>query len=161
MIGKYAYAVEVPLTNFSAQGQNKFNDLASNSLLNPSGKADLVVVITGIETYYEALYAFTVSGRQVVSQAQASQLAVTFNVANDEPIYQVPYLDFSTVLNYGEVREIEPMPINLQKSYVIVQEALANQNFSAQFNFWYERYTNKEWEEVRAAIIARKKKYGK
>jgi len=161
MIGKFAYSVEVKLLNFTAQSQNEFKDLAANTLLNPANKPDLVVAIVGIESYYASIYAFSTSGRPVVTQADSSKLAVTFNVANDEPLYYTPYLDFNTLLNYGRVKEIEPTPINLQKSYVVVQNALANNTFSALFNFWYEHFTKAEWVQVEAAIKARKLKYGK
>jgi hypothetical protein len=159
MIGKYAYSVEVPITNFTTQGQNKFNDLASNSLLNPASTPGVTPVVQGIESFYASLYSFSPSNRPVVSQADAASLAVTFNSENTEPLYQTPYLDFATVLNYGKIKEIEPTALNLQKSYVLVQQTIAAGQ-STIFNFWFDRFTDKEWTELKAHIKAQKLKYG-
>lgn len=148
MKGRYSYSVEVPILNFAAQSTNKFADVASNSLLNPANKPGIVVAITGIETFYSGLYSQSTSQRPVVTQADAAKLAVTLRVANDEPIYQTPYLSYCTILNYGVVKEIVPTPINLSKSEIVVQQALASNAFSAIFNFWYEVFTVEEWARI-------------
>ena len=148
MKGRFSYAVEVPLLNFNAQGVNKFSDVASNSLLDPANKPGLVVAITGIETYFNGLYSMSPSQRPVVTQADATKLAVTLRVGNDEPIFQTPYLSYCTILNYGVVKEIVPTPINLSKSEIVVQDALASNAFSVIINFWYQYFTTAEWNLV-------------
>ena len=159
MTGKYSYSVEVPILNFGAQGVNKFNDIASNSLLNPANKPNIIVAITAIETFYAGQYAQSTSQRPVVTQADSAKLAVTLRVGNDEPIYQAPYLSFCTIINYGLKREIVPTPINLSKSEVAVQQALANNTFSAIFNFWYELFTLEEWKKITDTIRERQIKF--
>ena len=152
MVGRYSYSVEVPLLNFTAQSSNKFDDAAANSILNPANKPGLIVAITAIETYYSGLYSKSTSQRPIISQLDATKLAVTLRVGNVEPIYQAPYLSYCTLLNYGMRRNIVPTPINLSKSEVIIQDALANNSFSAIFNFWYDVFTVSEWKLVMDSI---------
>lgn len=156
-VGKNSYTVYVPLINNAQNQINLFTDTASRNLLNPAN-SDNHVVIRAVETYYSSLLAFDNQQRPIVSQANAANLVVTFRVGKDVPIYQIPYLDFATQLNYGIVKELDPTEINLSKSEVTCLGALPDNTTSAAFVFWYETLTPREYQEwiknQRARILA-------
>jgi len=145
-IGRNSYTVYVPLLNFTANQINLFTDTASRNLLNPANSENHVV-IRAVETFYSSLLAFDNQQRPIVSQANAANLVVTLRVGKDVPIYQIPYLDFATQLNYGIVKELFPSEINLSKSDVTCLGALPDGTTSAAFVFWYETLTPAEYHE--------------
>lgn len=159
MIPRFSYPVEVQLLNYASTAENTFNDNTANSILSPVNQSD-IVVITHIETFFESIYQTSPSGRPIVSQADASLLQMTFKVHQDDRIFQNPYLNFCKFLNYGEMVEIEPTPINLVKSYIQVNSPYIAAGQSAYVNFWYDIYSPKDWDALKAAIRADKLKYG-
>jgi len=161
MIGKFSYTIEVQLLNFLANQENFFNDVTSNSLLDPANKPNEIVVITGIESFFSSVYAYSPSQRPVVTQANAANLAITFHVGQDDVHYQVPYNSFSTIINYGFIKEIEPSPINMSKSKIVVMGDLPDNTTSGMINFWYDVYTKDDYKKLQAAIVAYKLKYGR
>ena len=157
-VGGNSYTIYVPLLNFAANGENLFQDLASNTLLNPANSSQHVV-IRAIETFTASQLAFDDSQRPIVSAANAPNLALTFRVGNDETFFQLPYLDMCTQQNYGLVKEIDPTEINMSKSKVICLGALPDNTTSAAIVFWYETLEAKEYQQwqsqKRARMMAR------
>jgi hypothetical protein len=148
-VGRTSYTIYVPLTNFTANGENLFQDTASNTLLNPANSSEHVLV-RAIEVMTATQLAFDNTGRPVVTQANAANLAITLRVGQDETNYQLPYLDVCTQLNYGLVKEFFPMEINMSKSSVICLGALPDNTTSAALVFWYETLSTQEWQQWRA-----------
>jgi hypothetical protein len=144
--GSRFYPIECALTNFNQQGINLFKDLSSNTLLNPNSNTKVKVVTRAIMIYYNSLLSTAPSGRPIITQANAVNLVCTFRVANDEPIYQKPYVDFATQLNYGIVTEIAPVSINFEKSEVICAGALPDGTTSALFGIWYDVLTYQQYD---------------
>jgi len=148
-IGRNSYTIYTPLLNYQANGENIFQDLASNTLLNPANSSEHVL-IRAIEAMTADQLAFDNSGRPIVTAANAANLAVTFLVGTDEVMYQLPYKDFCTQLNYGIVKEIEPMEINMSKSKVICLGALPDGTTSTAIVFWYEILSKDEFRLFKA-----------
>jgi hypothetical protein len=148
-VGRTSYTIYVPLTNYTANGENLFQDTASNTLLNPANSSEHVL-IRAIEVMTATQLAYDNTGRPVVTQANAANLAITLRVGQDETNYQLPYLDVNTQLNYGLVKEFFPMEVNMSKSSVICLGALPDNTTSAALVFWYETLSTQEWQQWRA-----------
>jgi len=148
-VGRTSYTIYVPLTNYTANGENLFQDTASNTLLNPANSSEHVL-IRAIEVMTATQLAYDNTGRPVVTQANAANLAITLRVGQDETNYQLPYLDVNTQLNYGLVKEFFPMEVNMSKSSVICLGALPDNTTSAALVFWYETLSTEEWKQWRA-----------
>lgn len=146
--GSHYYPIECALVSYAAQSVNTFKDLSSNTLLNPNYNTKVKVVVRAIETYFTSLLSVAPSGRPIITQANAANIAVTFRVGNDEPIYQSPYLTWVTSLNYGIIKEIAPVAINFEKSEVICMAALPDGTTSAYFGIWYDVLTFKQYDEL-------------
>jgi hypothetical protein len=143
-LSRQIYTVEVAITNYTqGSGENYFKDVASGTLLNPGNTTDRVV-IRAIETYSNDVYGVAPSGNLVVSTVQAANLVYTFRVGEDEPIYGVPIMKFSTQLNFGVVCELFPTPINLLKSSVSAMGTIPA-GLSVMVGFHYERMTAAEY----------------
>ena len=148
-VGRTSYTIYVPLTNYTANGENLFQDTASNTLLNPANSSEHVL-IRAIEVMTATQLAYDNTGRPVVTQANAANLAITLRVGQDETNYQLPYLDVNTQLNYGLVKEFFPMEVNMSKSSVICLGTLPDNTTSAALVFWYETLSTEEWKQWRA-----------
>ena len=146
--GRNSYTVYVPILNFGANQINAFTDTASRNLLSPANQSGRVI-IRAVESFYNSYLAYDNQQRPIVTAADAANLAVTFRVGQDTPIYQLPYLDFSTQLNFGMVKEIEATELNLSKSEVVCLGALADNTKSVAFVFWYDVLSPNEYEAFR------------
>lgn len=146
--GSNYYSIECALINNGSQGKNLFKDLSSNSLLNPNHNTKVKIVARAIEVYTAELLAKTPSNRPLISQADATNIVVTFRVGEDQPIYQNPYLTWVTSLNFGIIKEIAPISINFEKSDVTCLSPLPTNTTSAFFGIWYDALTFKQYDEL-------------
>lgn len=139
------------MVNYTAgSGENEFKDAASGTLLNPGNTTDRVV-IRAIEVYISDIYYVAPSGNLVVTQPDAAKCVLTLRVGEDEPIYQVPILDFTTQINFGVIKELFPTPINLLKSSITAIGTLSSANLSVMIGFHYERLTAAEFKAFQDA----------
>jgi len=148
--GSNFYPIECALVNSTAQSINLFKDLSANTLLNPNYNTKVKIVVRAIEVYYAEILSTAPSGRPIISQADSVNIAATFRVDNDVPIYQAPYLSWATQLNYGIIKEIAPVSINFEKSEVICVAALTDSpgNTSALFGIWYDVLTFTQYDQL-------------
>ena len=148
--GSNYYPIECALVNSAQQSTNLFKDLSTNTLLNPNYNTKVKVVVRAIESYTAEILAYAPSGRPIITAADAVNIAATFRVGNDEPIYQNPYLTWVTSLNYGIIKEVAPQSINFEKSEIICMGALTVNpgNTSAYFGIWYDVLTFKQYDEL-------------
>lgn len=134
LVIKRTYAVEVPLINL-AQGQT--NLFPRNDVLNPTGDAGGSVIFTGVEAYTADFLSKAESGNDVVSSADALKLSVNLNFANNDFIYYYPYLGFISFANYGMIRRLDRVQIDLTKSTIVIMEAGIAAGKSVVLNFHY------------------------
>jgi len=148
--GSLYYPIECALNNANAQSNNSFKDLAANTLLNPNRNNKVKIVVRAIETYIAEVISTAPSGRPLIPYSDANNIAVTFRVKEDEPIFQMPYITFITSLNYGIIKEVAPMSINFEKSEVINMANLTVNpgNTSAYFGIWYDVLTFSQFDAL-------------
>jgi len=97
--------IEVPLNVQLAGSKFAFPD-------QPDLRA---ATIEGVETYTETNALNAISGRAVVSPADALLLTVTLSDASDERVLDVPYLAFNTLLNSGQVRTYKDLQLTWEQ----------------------------------------------
>lgn len=127
-----ARTVEVPLTGAGVNAENKF---LLDEVLNPKGTGS--VIFLGMQTWTDAEQSFSNTGRPIVPLGNALKLSITMMWGNEEKMYQVPYLDFNSALNYGMIRRLKALQFSLTNSRMLNMEALGTSNQSALVTFYY------------------------
>jgi len=130
---KKSYLVEIPLTNTQQGAQIKF---LRNDVLNPLGTRS--VKFTGLETFTSEKLLSSESGRPVVTNIEGPALAVTLVFKDVEFVKLYPYMGLNTNANYGMIRRLNNVEIDLTKSFITVLDASVLNTKSAIFNFIYE-----------------------
>lgn len=128
-----ARTVEIPL---KADGVGAQNFFLLDEVLNP--KATGSVIFTGMEVFTVLQQSQSNSQRPIVSLADALNLSIVMMYGNEEIIYQSPYTDFLTSLNFGMIRRLNNKKFSLTSCYLLNQGALANKLQSALVTFFYK-----------------------
>lgn len=134
-----SYQVEVPLNNTGVNARNYF---LRNDILNPKGVGS--VLFTGMEVYTSDFFAKTETGRDTVSPTDATKLALTLMFKEKEVVYYFPYIGLISALNFGMIRRLNRIQIDLTKSYITILDSGIAANRSAVVNFFFDEKNEKE-----------------
>ena len=127
-----SYQFEVPLTSVGLGAKNQF---PRNDILNPKGTGS--VVFTGLEVYTSDFLSKSESGRDVVTPADATKLAITLCYKEKEFVYYFPYIGLISALNFGMIRRLDRQKIDITKSYVTILQAGIVGDKSAILNWFF------------------------
>lgn len=129
---KRSYLVEVPINDIGVGAKPNFE---RDNVLNPDGTGS--VIFTSLEVYTFDLMTKAPSGRPVITQAEAQKLVCTFMWKSDEFIKSYPLTGLISNINYGMIRNLDKVKIDLTKSYLSVLDAGIGAGKSAIFNFTF------------------------
>ena len=127
-----SYLISVPLTQVSQGSEIIFG---VNNVLNPEGNSS--VIFTGLEVYTATYLSNDPSGNPVVTLTDAPQLSVTLVWDDVEFVKDYAYNGFNSSLNFGMIRRLNHVKIDLTKSYVKIVGSTVTLDNSAVFNFFY------------------------
>ena len=134
-----SYLVSIPLTNVSNGTEIKFQ---RNDVLNPRGTGS--VIFTGLETFVNSQISFDTDGNPTVTGSDSTGLALTLVWEDVEFIKDFPYGAFNTAANYGMIRRLNHVKIDLTKSYIKIIDTTVTLNNAAVFNFFYQDAPHEE-----------------
>lgn len=128
-----SYLVEVPIVSTGVGSKPEFQ---RDNVLNPNTTAS--VIFTGVEVYTSDFLVKAPSGNAVITPAEAAKLVVTFVWEDNEFVRQEPLIGLIAAVNFGMIRRLDRVRIELTKSYLTVLDAGIGANKSAIFNFFFE-----------------------
>lgn len=129
-----SYAISVVMPANVAQGNEIY--FGVNNVLNPKGTGS--VIFTGLECYINTEAAFDASGNPVFVAADATQASLTLVWEDVEFLKDYPYNGFNTDANFGMIRRLNHVKIDLTKSYVKVLGTTMTAGNCALLNFFYQ-----------------------
>lgn len=127
-----SYQTELPISNVGIGSVIKF---LRNDVLNPNGTGS--VEFTGLEVYTKTLFAKGESGNDVISDTDAPKIALTLVYKDVEFIKLFPYTGLISQANFGMIRRLDRVKIDLTKSYITVLDSGIPANTSCIFNWFF------------------------